>query len=713
MKLSLISLSSLVLAVPVLAAETGAPELESILVTGSRSLQTRAEVSGRLGLSVRETPATVDVLTQEDFQLQGIRSSIEAMNSAPGVASGNLPGSIGSVSMRGFHRAVNYLYDGVRMPNSDAGMRNWDAWSFERIEVIKGPASVTSGEGALAGAINFVPRRPHTEGLHGSLLASRGSFDSTRLAGDVNVPFNDEVALRATVSWADSAGWVDDTDSDSLALATSLLYRPGERFSLTLSVDYFEDNFSTAYFGTPIVSREVARQPSSVVSGSSGLVLDRAMRRVNFDLLDSEVGSEATWLRARMEYEISEGLRLVSDSSYYDSYRIWNDADEYSFNTGSGLIDRYTSIITHDHQFWSQRLHLALDSDLAGRRNRFSTGFEAGGTDFFTQRRFGSAPAADPFQPVRGRKQADNAENFDTRQDVDAEVEQLAFFAEDALNLNERWLLVASLRLDLIDLERQVRNVNTGTEQHYGQDYEPLSWRLGAVYEAARDTHFFAQHTRGATPVSGLLFMSAANAAFDLSDGTSTELGIRSALADQRVQLTASVFHIRQDDIITRDPQNPAVSVQGGSQAARGMELALDWAVNSSLRLNFSGSLLDSDYRRLIEAGGADRSGKRPPNVPERLADLSLYYRPATLPLTLSANLRHNGGFFTSSANTIKVNSFTTLDAAISWQMDGGTLTLRGRNLTDEFYADWSGYAAGLVFTGAPRNYELSYLWNF
>src|SRR5690606_23692556 len=111
-------------------------------------LARQAEVAGRLGLSNRETPAIVDVLTQEELQNQGVRNVIEAMNAAPGLASGTLPGSMGSASMRGFHRAINYLYDGVRMANSDVGVRNWDAWAFERIEVIKGPASVTSGEGA-------------------------------------------------------------------------------------------------------------------------------------------------------------------------------------------------------------------------------------------------------------------------------------------------------------------------------------------------------------------------------------------------------------------------------------------------------------------------------------------------------------------------------------------------------------------------------------
>lgn len=46
--------------------------------------------------------------------------------------------------------------------------------------------------------------------------------------------------------------------------------------------------------------------------------------------------------------------------------------------------------------------------------------------------------------------------------------------------------------------------------------------------------------------------------------------------------------------------------------------------------------------------------------------------------------------------------------ASASWKLDFATVTLRGRNLTDAFYADWSGYASGLVFVGAPRSVELS-----
>lgn len=703
MKTSILAIAACLVASPAIAQDR-----DALVVTGHRQLEQEPDVAGRLGLTNRETPAIVDVVTQKDFQNEGVRNIIEAMNAAPGVTSGNLPGSIGSVSVRGFTRAVNYLYDGVRMANSDVGLRNWDAWMFESIEVIKGPASVTSGEGALAGAINFVPRRPQLGRISGEALASYGSFDTGRLAGDINVPLGSTVAVRGDLSFSRSSGWIDDTDSRTFAASGSLLFQPTDRLALTLSADYFEDDFDTAYYGTPVVSRAVARDPSSAVSGSAGLVLDRAMRRVNFDVTDADLSSDTIWLRARGEYQLSDTVKIVSDTSYYDSFRNYRDADEYTFNATTQGIDRGLSAIMHDHQFWNQRLHLNVDGRIGGLRNRFTIGGEYGHTNFFTKRRFGAMPSVDPFSPVRGTFPADTAANFATRQDVTADVDQFAIFAEDALNVTDAWLLVGGLRYDHIKLDRQVQNVTTNAVQIYGQTYDPISWRVGTVYSLTPTTQLFAQYTRAVTPVGGLLFLSAANAAFDLTTGRSYEGGVKTSLVGGGVELTASLFDIRQDDIITRDPTNPALSIQGGNLRSRGGEVTLNLPVTPELNVAASGTLLDAEYGALIEAGNVSRSGNRPPNVPQRLADLVVTYAPKALPITLTGNLRHNGDFYTSNANTVKVNAFTTLDAAIAWRAPFGTLTLRGRNLTDAFYADWSGYASGLVFVGAPRSLELA-----
>lgn len=153
--------------------------------------------------------------------------------------------------------------------------------------------------------------------------------------------------------------------------------------------------------------------------------------------------------------------------------------------------------------------------------------------------------------------------------------------------------------------------------------------------------------------------------------------------------------------------------VQGGNLQSKGVEIALNIPATNELSVALSGTLLSAEYGNLIEAGGAERSGNRPPNVPERMADLVVTWEPKALPIRLAGSVRHNGEFFTSNANTVRVNAFTTVDSAISWNTSVGTLTLRGRNLTDAFYADWSGYASGLVFIGAPRSLELSFSKTF
>lgn len=712
MKTSMLAVVACLMTAPAMAQESSTDAArDEIVVTGE--LEQQAEAAGRLGLTIREIPATVDIVTQEDLQAQGVRNTIEALNAAPGVASGTLPGSMGSVSMRGFHRAVNYLYDGVRMANSDVGIRNWDSWAFERIEVIKGPASVTSGEGALAGAINFVPRRPTLGETSGEVLASYGSFDTARLAGDVNLPVGEAVAARVNASWSRTSGWVDDTDSNTFALSGSLLIQPSDRFSVTLSADYFADQYSTIYYGTPVVSAAIARDPSNAVSGSAGLVLDKAMRRVNFNLDDGDMGSDTVWLRARSTYQLAENVSLVSDTSWYSSDREWQDSDEYNFNASTGLIDRYLTLITHDHEYWNQRLHLAFDVSIGGMRNRFTIGSEYGETDFFTVRRFGTAPSVDPFDPVRGTFQPDTPANFGTRQNVTADVKSFAIFAENALNLTPDLLLVGGIRFDAIELERSVFDVTAGTTQVYGQDYDAVSWRAGVVYSLTDRTQLFAQYTYAVSPVSGPLFLSASRAAFDLTTGYSYEAGIKTSLTGTGVELTASAFRIRQDDILTRDPTNPAVVLQGGNLQSEGVELALNLPVTDELAIALSGTLLDAEYGELLEGGGVDRAGNRPPNVPEVLADVVVTWSPEELPVTLTGIVRHNGGFFTSNANTVKVNAFTTLDAAISWDSPVGTLTLRGRNLTGTFYADWSGYSSGLVFVGAPRSVDLTLTHRF
>lgn len=122
-----------------LAKETKEADIEVITIQGRSTaiaLDSAAPAASRLGLSQQELPAMLNVLTQERMQLEGLRSSIEALKAAPGVNAGSLPGSVGISSMRGFNsNAVAYLFDGVKVTGSSSAIRNFDTFNFERVEV--------------------------------------------------------------------------------------------------------------------------------------------------------------------------------------------------------------------------------------------------------------------------------------------------------------------------------------------------------------------------------------------------------------------------------------------------------------------------------------------------------------------------------------------------------------------------------------------------
>ncbi|MGB7988348.1 MAG: TonB-dependent siderophore receptor [Candidatus Methylophosphatis roskildensis] len=701
------------------------PTVLPAVVVGAKAEENRAlsalkepnQTGSRLGLTPRETPAAVDIIMQETMQAEGLRNTIEVYRSAPGVSSGNLPGEPGMTSMRGFSSsAIQYLFDGMRASDSAMMSRNFDSWNFEKIEILKGPASVMHGTGALAGAINLVTKKPSFEGNRYESLLSFGSFDSLRAGVGANVRLNDAAALRADLSYSRSDGWVDETDSRTTALTTGIALRPTDRLSITASFDIYQDDLRTPYQGLPLLPASVARDPSSIVSGAGGLVVDKAIKDRNYNVSDGVMKSDSYWLRTKLDYQLDDRWKLTNELSYYDADRRWKNSEDYTFSASTGLLNRTTTKIDHDHRFWAERLYAAFDGRLGGMRNRFTGGVEYNDTDFGTIRRFGQTTAVDPFAPDRGSFPDDTAANFPgagNRVNFDSKVKTTAAFVEDALNLTPEWLAVIGVRQDHIELNRRIDDLNSGTSTLFGRNFNSTSWRVGTVYDLSPTTQIYAQYNRATAPIATLLLSNLARAAFDLSKGKSVEAGLKSAFLQERAVFTASAFKIEQDNILTRDPANPSLTVQGGSREAKGIELDFSLAVTPQWQVGANAAFIDSEFTQLIEAGGANRAGNRPPNVTNRVFNLDTKYRFAELPLTLGTALRSVGDFFTDNANTVRVKGHTVIDASISYKFASSTLTLRGRNLTDRFYADWSGYSTTQVYIAAPRSVDLTWTAQF
>ncbi len=693
-----------------------------IVVTGTVSsvtLDEEGEASSRLNLSLRETPATVEVLTSDQLELKGLRSGLEAYNAIPGLTAGNGGGDPVLFSVRGFTGgAVTLLQDGVRLLTSTMTARNIDTFSVERIELLKGPASVLYGEGALAGAINVVPKRPvlgidTVEGLF-----SFGSFDTLRAGAGFNLALGEKAALRLDGSAGRSDGWVSDTGSTNAQISARLLLQPSDTLSFTANYEHYQDD-NDGYFGTPLLPESVARDGSSVVSTTNGLVLDRSIRDNNYGPNDQFLKARSDWFELGAEAKLGGGWSTKLTGIYYNARRFWGYYNSPSYNSSTGLISRGVNRLDQTHDFWMGRATIANDSSFGSMRNRFTLGIEYNDTDLTRPRSVGTLPAVDPFDPDRGFLPPDSAAGFPGTNDRNTDVSSLstvAIFAEDALNLTPQLLLVGGARYEWIDLDREFHNLNTGTATYFGNEYNPFSWRIGAVYEITPAISLFGQYSSAIAPVATPIIANAANTRYELTKGYTYEGGLKSSFMDGRGTFTASAYKIVQNDIVTIDPNNVNNSIQGGTQSSRGVEASLGLAPFPGLRLDASATYVDAQFDELFElvsGVSTSRAGNRPANVPDQVYTGSIFYDLPNTGLTLGATGRATGRMYANNANTVSVRGYETLDLSASYRIDAVTLTGRVRNVFDSFYVNWTGGNGSQFYIGAPRSYEVSLATRF
>lgn len=693
-----------------------ATTLDTLKVQGQRQrlLDSPETVGSRLGLTQRETPASIQVINQSDIATQGARTTSEVFGMVGGAMVGNVPGNPAVVTMRGFSgNTVSVLHDGVRLGTSTIVTRNLDTFGLERVEVLRGPASVLYGEGALGGAINLVSRKPQLGATSMEGMLGVGSFNTWRGGLDVNTPLSDSVAARGFVSRlrSDSLDDIDNNQTDLLTVGGSLLWRVDAGMSMLFSFEHAEDDSTGTYQGSPMVPAAVARSPSHAVRSADGFVVDAATRHVNYNPRGATTGANSDLLRWRAELPLGNHWSLQNDLSWYQADRDFFYSDNWIYSRATGQFSRTAERIQHDQRTWNERLALSFDGQVGGHRNRFTSGVEYNDTDFYNPRQTGVTTPVTPLDPVLGVFPDGSAARFPGAGNnviFDSRLRTSAVFAENALNVTDRWILLAGARVERIKLSRDIRDLNTGALESFRPDYHPFSWRVGTVYDLTRDVQVYGQYSTAVSPVSTLLTMRPAAGVFDLSEGRSLEAGVKASVWHKRVELTAAAYRIERDNVLTRDPTNPSISVQGGEQSSQGVELSAQAQVTRGLRLDLAAAYGTARYDRLLEAGGADRTGNRPANVPNGTAFVAASYQFLGLPLSIGASGRNVGGFYTDNANTLHVRGHTTFDAWVGYDWQRISAVLRVRNLTDELYGTYSGYPSTHIYLGAPRSVELT-----
>lgn len=685
--------------------------------TGTLNLDSQSMTSSRLGLTLREIPASIEVIGQQTIQERGFRSISEAIEGATGVTVGDAPGDPANFSMRGFtNNQIRLLNDGLMTGPANMTSRPRDTWNLDRIEILKGPASVLYGEGAIAGAINFVTKRPVRELQGTETLFSYGSFNTTRAGvGSGGALGTGKLHYRVDVSYQNSDNFlgVQRAPYTYWNGTSALLYDVTSRLSVEVSFD-LEFDRGKPYFGTPLVPSSFATHGvNGVVSTLDGRTVDRRMLRQNYNTQDSDMSALTTWTKLKTTWKPTDLIEVRNQAYYYTAKRHWQNAETYTFNTRTQLIDRDRFYVTHDQTIIGDRLEFQVNQPVASLKNRFVTGLDFSRLDFTRPSFFnGAGGSVDPFAPVAGLFGPIMAAT------QKAMVTSTALFAEDQLSLTDELKLIVGFRHDHIDLTRELFDTAgvLNTTSSFSRSFNPTTWRTGLVYDVLPQITLYGQYATAADPAASNIFLVTRQESFALATGAQWEVGAKGDFWNKRVEWTVAYFDIFRKNILTQTSLTEAINV--GRQSSKGVELSMGVRPTEAWRVQGNLTFLSAKFDDFAELSGGNlvsRTGNRPFNVPQAMANVwSIYRLPTAVSIDLGAALRYVGDRYNDAANAIRMHAYMTADVWMTVPYKNLWFTLRGRNLFDKTYASWGdNFYLSEVIIGSPRTVELSLMARF
>ncbi|WP_339523101.1 TonB-dependent receptor [Pseudomonas sp. EL_65y_Pfl2_R96] len=666
------------------------------------SLNTPTTAGSRLDLTSLETPASVESLTGEQVRSRGDRNVQDAVSRSTGISRTGTPGDGGtSLSARGFtgQGSVMQLFDGNRM-YSGMGTVTFpvDTWSVERVDVLRGPASVLYGEGATGAVVNVIPKKPFEGEIENHVRLGYGSYDSQQQAFDSGGSLSDTLSYRLNLNRLRSNGWVDRGDSSSDFISAALRWQATDDLAITLAHDY-GDQKPMNYFGTPLINGH----------------FKESLRDKNYNVSNDKQHYNDQWTRLTSDWQISENISSSNELYYLKAQRRWQNAENYNFDRDNQQLSRSGYFgIGHKQEQVGDRQTFTFKHSLFGLDSQTVTGvdynrirFQLESNSPFTDVLPDGQPV-DLYHPQRG-----NFESADPYRDqFQSTTRQMSAFAENRTQLSERWSLVTGVRRDYVHVDRE--NLIDGSQSD--KTLTGNNWKAGLVFAVTPDTSFYGQYATSTDGVGGLISLSPSQQQYDLASARQTEIGVKQMFWDQRGEWTLAAYRIVKKKLLTDDPGNPTLKQQVGQQSSNGLEASLDLQLPHAWQLQANAAIVKAkydDFEEVVSGVPVSRNGNRPADVPRRTANLWLS-KAINDDLKAGAGVRYVDARFADMTNQNELPSYTVVDATLSWKaLRNTTLGVQVNNLFDRQYAQ-SQYNEGQQWIlGEPRSFFVTADYTF
>lgn len=693
------------------AQESGAQQLEEINVQGQGKETAEGPVDGyvasrtatgsKTDTPLVETPQSISIVTRDEIEDRGATTLQEALAYTPGVSSFSSGRSLylDEFDIRGFSSEngnLGQLRDGMKL-QANVYDGSQEVYGLERIEILKGPASILYGQLAPGGVVNSISKRP-TFTPQGEINLTGGSFDTKQFSGDVSGPIGGEGsdwAFRLTALARDANTWIDHVPDDKRYIAPALTWKPTDDTSLTV-LGYYQE----------IRTRFVAPMNAigSLIPNAAGNKIPRDFYTGNADFDRYNINSGA--ISYIFDHKFNENISFSSRARYFEAKSDWDYLPLLGFvdSADPDRLYRSRSERKEHSKVWTTDNHFQFNFATGPVEHTAVAGIDYARQDYDTERYRDNSggsidigtgdqtdPSDDPYAFARG---------FDRR------VQQVGVYLQDQLKIAEKLVLLGGVRHDWAKTELTYDEpVVFGT--YPTQKDQATTFRVGAVYLAPNGFAPYVSYSESFSPSVASERISPDP--LKPTTGDQYEGGLRWTSPDEKTMLTAAVYRIEQKNVVTGTPGNYR---QSGLVRSKGFEFEGKTEIGS-LRLSSAYSYTDA---KTIKDSDPTVVGVQLATIPRHQASIWAIYDFTSIGgrgLSLGAGAKYFG------KTTGPIPSYVTVDAVakvdlgkISPSMQGFYGQVNATNMLNKKTISCVSAIQGCDY-GAPRTVlaTVSYKW--
>lgn len=674
--------------------------LEEVTILGKRKKQFRS--TAKLDVSLKDMPITLNVVSSQLLKQQEADDMVTALRNVSGVRPVSTYGGFQHYIIRGFQDFV-LLIDGFRdeRHNISTSAPTSNLANVERIEVLKGPASVLYGHSALGGVINIIRKKTSTTPQY-DFSVGYGSFNTRRTTVGAGGSITKKLTYRTDFGMSEDTGWRKAGGSRSTGYL-SLDYNPTEKDQLNVQIGVSKDHYNNDA-GIPIdpltnkIPRGVALSnrynvPQDFLNFNRVDLQVKYARQINSKI---QLSNNMGYAIDDIDYLSTESLTLnaAKDSvqrGYFDfnhKTKPFQNVLDFSFNVKKWNVDQkivagYSLNLLDRHTFWDSTLRSKMASTVSVINPQENQG-----------------PVARANDMVRNISEVMHG-----------------LYLQDFITFSPKIKALIGARYDIFDGSYSTDKLATATTPEAkgletDRKSHALTYRLGFVYQPTKSLSAYSSYSTyfkpaRQIPTSGTLTL-------EPETGNQYELGLRYDVND-KISINTAGYSILKNDMIVglgggKFDQASAATSKGfeadvTGQWFKGFQTVAGYAYTDARFKDYTSSVV----------GAGNLTGKTLQYVAKNQFNLWATYeiQGGNLKgLAIGAGGYYLGDNFANSKNTVVLPEYQVLNTSLSYSVKTIRINFLVNNVFNKTYFS-SAINGSQLYPGAPRNCMMSFSCKF